>query len=195
MEFVGRVFKHRNKLALKFVELAEKYPNDPIAVDALIQAVWQVNTTPWPVELVGQDEARTKAFALLQRNHIQSAKLGALCGRISFGFCQEYELFLRAVLEQSPHREIRAQACLALAQFLHNRLQRLDLVKGDRQLAKEFEDLVGKAYLEQLLKQDRGKAASEAESLFEQATQRYGDVKLIDDGTIGERAEAGLYTN
>jgi hypothetical protein len=37
----------------KFVKLAEKHPNYPIAVNALIKAVWQVNATPWPVELVG----------------------------------------------------------------------------------------------------------------------------------------------
>ena len=29
--FVGRVFQLRNELALKFVELAEKYPKDPVA--------------------------------------------------------------------------------------------------------------------------------------------------------------------
>src|SRR5262245_43729622 len=50
MKFIGRVYKHRNKLAEKFVALAEENPDDPIALDALIQAVWQVNGTPWPVE-------------------------------------------------------------------------------------------------------------------------------------------------
>src|SRR5262245_7994166 len=62
MKFVGQVYKHRNALAQKLLELAEKYPTDPIAIDALILAVWQVNTNPWPVEVVGQDTARTKAF-------------------------------------------------------------------------------------------------------------------------------------
>ena len=58
LKFIGRVYRHRNALAQKFLELAEKHPNDPIALDALTQAVWQVNTTPWPVELVGEDTAR-----------------------------------------------------------------------------------------------------------------------------------------
>src|SRR6516164_11696087 len=64
LKFVGRVYRHRNALAQKFLELAEKYPTDPVALDALIQAVWQVNTIPWPVELVGEDSARAKAFAI-----------------------------------------------------------------------------------------------------------------------------------
>src|SRR5262245_56720048 len=42
LKFIGRSYQHRNALAQKFVELAEKYPTDPVAVDALIQAVWQV---------------------------------------------------------------------------------------------------------------------------------------------------------
>jgi hypothetical protein len=191
--FVGRVFKLRNQLALKLVELAEKYPKDPVAVDALIQAVWQVNTTPWPVELVGQDDARSRAFALLQRDHLRSDKLGPTCQRVSFGFCREYETFLRAVLEKSPHKDIQSQACLGLAHFLSNRLHRLDLIAEQPELAKEFEDLFGKEYLAELQRQDRTKATREAEALFEQAAQKYGAVKIPDGGTVGEKAAAELF--
>ena len=130
MEFVGRAYRIKYEQAPKLVDLAEKYPNDPIALDALIEAVWQVNTTPWPVEMVGRDEARPRAFALLRRDHIRSDKLGPLCERISYGLCAEYETFLREVLEKNPHKEVRAQACLALAHFLSNRSLRLDLVLG-----------------------------------------------------------------
>jgi hypothetical protein len=113
LKFIGRVFKLRNRLALKFIELAEKYPNDPIAVDALIQAIWQVNTTPWPAELVGPDEASPRAFALLQRGHLQSDKLGPACQRLSYGFRKEYEPFLRAVLEKNPHHDVQPQGAIA----------------------------------------------------------------------------------
>src|SRR5262245_30038226 len=53
-QFIGHAYKVRYEVALRFVELAEKYPTDPIARESLTQAVWQVNTTPWPVELVGK---------------------------------------------------------------------------------------------------------------------------------------------
>ena len=101
LKFVGQVYKHRNALAAKFLELAEKHPDDPIALGALMQAVWQVNGTPWPVELVGEDTARARAFELIQRDHIRSDKLGPLCQRVSYGFCKEYETFLRAVLAKN----------------------------------------------------------------------------------------------
>jgi hypothetical protein len=193
MKLVGRVFQLRYQLALQFLELAEKNPEDPIAVDALIQAVWQVNTTPWPAELVGQDRARARAFALLQRDHLQSDKLGSVCQRISFGFCKEYETFLRTVLAMSPHKPVQAQACLGLGHFLSNRLQRLDLVKEEPALAREFAGLFGKEYLEELQRQDRTKAGKEAEALFQQAVEKYGEVKLPEGGTVGEKAKAELF--
>ncbi len=192
-KFVGRVYRLRNKLALQFVELAEKYPKDPIAVDALLQAVWQVNSIPWPVELVSRDNAWLRAFAILQRDHIRSDKLGPVCQRISFGFCKEYETFLRTVLAKSPHKRVQALACLGLAHFLSNRLQRVDLVKAQPALAKEFEDLFGKAYLEELQRQDRARAIKEAEALFEQAVASYGDVKIPEGGTVGAKAKAELF--
>jgi hypothetical protein len=132
------------------------------------------------------------AFALLQRDHVRSDKLGPLCERVSYGFCKEYETFLRAVLEENPHREVRARACLALARFLTLRSQRLDLINGQPTLAGEFEDLFGREYLAGLRRQDRVKADGEAEALFERAARDYGDVKLS-GGTVGEAAEAGLF--
>src|SRR5262249_28274952 len=147
LEFIGRSYKHRNALAAKFVELAEKYPNDPIALDALMKAVWQVNGTPWPVELVGEDTARARAFELIQRDHLRSDQRGPLCQRVSSGWCKEYETCLRAVLAKNPHQDIQATACLSLGRFLDNRLQRLDLCAEQPELAKEFAGLFGKEYI------------------------------------------------
>ena len=83
MKFVGRYYKHRRRISIQFVALAEKYPKDPVAVDALAQAVWHVNTRSWPVELVGRDKARRRAFELLERDHIRSEKLGSVCQRLT----------------------------------------------------------------------------------------------------------------
>jgi hypothetical protein len=193
MVFIGATYKRWNEIASRFVELAERYPKDPVSVDALIRAVWYVNSTPWPVELVGKDDVRARAFELLLRDHLRRDKLGLLCERVSGGFCKEYETFLRAVLEQNPHREVRAQACLALAHYLANRSRRLDLIGDQPRLAREFGDLFGREYLEGLLRQDRGKSTGEAEALFERALRDYGDVNLPGGGTVAERAEAELF--
>jgi hypothetical protein len=192
LKFVGRVYKHRNALAQKFLELARKHPNDPIALDALMHAVWQVNTM-WPVELVGEDSARAGAFKLLHRDHLRSDKLGPLCQRVSYGFCKEYETFLRAVLAKNPSRNIQATACLSLGRFLNNRIQRLDLCKEQPKLAREFADLYGKDYLAELLRQDRAKVTKEIEAVFEQAIEKYGDVKLPGGNTVAEGAKSELF--
>ncbi|HKB41730.1 MAG TPA: hypothetical protein VKD72_35220, partial [Gemmataceae bacterium] len=80
------------------------------------------------------------------RDHLASDKLGALCQRVSWGFCKEYEPFLRAVLAKNPHKKVQAAACLSLSHFLNNRLQRLDLCKEQPDPAREFGGLYGKDY-------------------------------------------------
>jgi hypothetical protein len=193
LKFVGRAYKHHYAVAEKFLELAEKHPNDPIALDALTQAVWQVNTTPWPVGLVGEDTARVRAFELIQRDHLRSDKLGPLCQRVSYGFCKEYETFLRAVLAKNSHKNVQATACLSLGHFLTNRMQRLDLCKEQPDLAREFAGLYGKEYLAELLRQNRDQSFKEIEAVFGQAADRYGDVKLPGGDTVAERAKADLF--
>jgi hypothetical protein len=193
LKFVGQVYRHRNALARKFLELAEQHPEDPIALDALMQAVWQVNTNPWPVEVVGEDTARTKAFELIQRDHIRSDKLGLLCVRVSYGFCKEYEMFLRAVVAKNPHKIVRATASLSLGHFLENRLQRVDLCQVRPELAQQFAALCGQEYFAELQRQDGGKAMSEIEAIFEQVANAYADVPFPGGGTIAERAEVALF--
>ena len=193
LEFLGRVYKHRDKLAAKFVELAEKNPKDPVAVDALLQAIWLVNNTPWPVEIVGNDERWLRAFDLLMRDHLASDKLGPACTRLSWGYRKEYEKFLRAVLDKNPHKEVQAQACLALAHYLTNRMQRIDLVKEEPRLAKEFADLFGEDYLKNLLRADPAQGEKEAEALFERAAKDFANVKLPGGDSVAERAKAELF--
>ncbi len=183
------------KLPLKLLELAQKNPKDPVALDALIQVVtveyWLDNYTSHPGW--GKESRQARAIALMLRDHLQSDKLGEACKRVHFGFRQECETFLRIVLEKSPHREVQGLACLQLAQFLLSRLERLDLLNDQPDSAKHYEILYGKDYLEALRRQDRTKVMKEAENLYEQAGQKYGDVKIPYDGTVGESAKTELF--
>src|SRR5207245_1557376 len=90
-------------------------------------------------------------------------------------------------------KDIQALACLRLAQFLNSRLQRLDLLKDQPDLAKRYEGLFGKDYLEALRRQDRAKVVKDAETLFERAAEEFGDVKMPYGGTVGERAKVELF--
>jgi hypothetical protein len=72
------------KLPLRFLELAEANPKDPVALEALIQTVSLVNSTAFPAG--GKDSPGDRALALLLRDHVRSDKLGPVCQQIVFGF-------------------------------------------------------------------------------------------------------------
>jgi hypothetical protein len=183
------------KLSPQCLKLAEKYPKDPVALDALLQVVvqelWLQENTSHPGR--GKDNLEARAIAILLRDHVKSDRLGEACRRMSYGFSKKCETFLRTVLERSPHRDVQALACLRLAQFLNRRLQRLDLVKEHPELARRYHSLYGKDYLEALQRQSRARATKEVEALFERAAERYGDVKVPYGGTVRETAQTELF--
>jgi hypothetical protein len=111
----------------------------------------------------------------------------------SRSFAKEYETCLRAVLAKNPHKAVQAAACLSLGHFLNNRVQRVELCRERPELAREFAGLYGKAYLAELQRRDRAKAVKEMEAVFEQAAERYGDVRLPGGETVGQRAKAALF--
>src|SRR5262245_23787323 len=92
-KLIARLDKLRPTLAQRFLDLAEQYPSDPIAVDALTQAIWMVNHNAFPAG--GKDSPGARAMALLLRDHLQSDKLGPICLRINTAFRPEHETFLR----------------------------------------------------------------------------------------------------
>src|SRR5262249_49409358 len=127
-----------DKFAPQFLALAEKYPKDAAAVDAL---VW---ITTHGIGLGGKDSPRGKALAILTRDHIENAKLGQVCPMLAYDGTKESETLLRALLEKNPHKDVQGQACLALAQHLNNRARGLPDRK-DNQEATEAEELFERA--------------------------------------------------
>src|SRR5262249_19241838 len=161
--------KLRERLAslpLRFLELGEKYPKGPVAVEALTETIALAHGSAFPT--VGKDTPGDRALALLARDHVKSDKLGRACQQVAFGFHTSRETFLRAVLEQNPHREVQGLACLSLAQFLSDRMNRLDILKDQEKpdLAERYHRVFGKDFIQELQQQDREKVAKEIETLF-----------------------------
>ncbi len=190
--------EHLVSLPVRFLELAEKDPKDPVAVDALAQTVAMVNGTAFPAG--GKDTPGDRALAILQRDHLKSDKLGPVCQQVAFGFHRGHETFLRAVLETSPHREVQGLACLSLAQFLTDRQHRLEVLQAQDkpELAERYDRVFGKDFVAELRRQDRAKVATEVESLFARSAEKYGDVKIPvtyfgSGGTVGKKATEELF--
>ncbi|MCI0745693.1 MAG: peroxiredoxin family protein [Verrucomicrobia subdivision 3 bacterium] len=180
----------------KCLELVEKNLRDPIALEALTQVVteeyWLNTHTSHPGW--GKESRQARAIALLLRDHLESDKLAETCKRVHFGFRQECETFLRTVLEKNPHREIQGVACLRLAQFLANRLERLNLLADQPELAKRYDALFGKDYMDALKRQDRARVIREVEALYERTIEKYSDVQVPQyNNTAGNQAEIELF--
>jgi hypothetical protein len=188
---IDRLDKLRGGIAQKFLDLAEKNRADPIAVDSLIQAIWMVNHNSFPAG--GKDHPGNKAMALLLRDYVESDKLGPICLRIIASFRAEHETFLRTILAKNPHKSAQGLACLALGQFLNNRMQRLDQIKEQPELAREYERRFGAEFLNDLRRQDRAAVAKEIEAFFERAAADYADEKIPYDGTVGAKVKAELF--
>lgn len=179
----------------KSLKLAENNPTDPIALNALVQVVyqemWFEGNTTHPG--FGKNTPAMRAIAILLRDHVRSDKLGEACRRMQYGFRKECETFLQAVLEKNPHRDIRGLACLRLAQCLNGRLERLDVLRDKPEMAARYAGIFGKDYIESLQRRDRAEAVKEIEALFEQAAEKYGDVKVPYESTVGEGARSELH--
>src|SRR6267143_145076 len=83
-----KVSAEGDKLAPRFLALAEKDPDGSIARDALVQAVtveiWLENNTSHPGR--GNDRAGGRAIAVLLDHHLRSDQLGEACRRFAYGF-------------------------------------------------------------------------------------------------------------
>src|SRR5262245_40281396 len=193
-----------DQFARRFVKLAEKYPNDPLALEVLTQAVramnsldsaiqmsWQTNKTAFPVR--SKDDSTELAMAQLVRDHIRSDKLGVVCERMRYGTRKEYATFLQKVMKESPHHDVRGLACLSLAQFLYSHALKLDVLAERPELARRYETLLGKEYFDELRRKGHDGLTGEVETLLQQAGSKYGEVKMPYGGTVGEEAEAELF--
>jgi hypothetical protein len=187
----------------KFIELAEKYPSDPVALKAIQQAVqavvstdsaalnaWEMNRSDFPAG--STDGAAEQTVALLLRDHILSDQLGPVIDRMRYGYRMNYEHCLQTVLEKNPHRDIQALTCLALAQFLSDKMRTIQLAEDRPELTTCCEIVFGKDYLPELQRLDRTKLAARIEELFERVVNEYGDVRFR-GSTVGETAKSELY--
>jgi hypothetical protein len=62
--------------------------------------------------------AQETALDILQRDHLQSDKLGAVCQSLAYSPGPKNENFLREVMAKNPHREVQGLACMSLGLLL-----------------------------------------------------------------------------
>jgi AhpC/TSA family len=169
----GTVIKEKApNLGPKFLALAEKYPQDPVALDALI---WVMTDNFGARE--GKDLIIAKAIGILLRDHIKSDKLGRVCEQLGEEYIPgDSTAFLTTVLEKSPHKEVQAEAALALAYQPLQRARLAEMLKKDPDAAKQLTEAFGKERIDALQKAEVDKLQSESDKLFRSFAEKYSGV-------------------
>jgi hypothetical protein len=122
----------------------------------------------WLVQNVRVGPEMNKALELLAANHVANTKIGGVCLALGNADSPEAEKLLRSVLakDSGAGHKAQAMACLGLASYLKNRARR-----GGN---------------------DAEKMKKEAESLFEQAAEKYDNVKVAGEQTVADLAKEEL---
>jgi hypothetical protein len=184
--------KRRQSCAQRALELAQKHPTDPAAVDALSWII--AGGLGWN----GAGAEIETAFELLRKDYVTSDKLQRVC-EIAFAYdsvSTKPEEFLRAVLEKNPQRDLRGQACYSLGEVLRRHAVQ---AKGWREIkdnpakVKMIETYASAAVIKRIKTGDPDKSLQEAERLFERTISEYGDVKKSNGRALADIAKATLF--
>ena len=136
-EVFDRKFPRPQRFAVRFLELAEKNPQDPAALDALI---WVASFSPSGPE-------GDRAIHLLAKDHVQSPKLAPLIPRLSqMGIASAQPLYI-AALEQSESHEVKGWSSYGLAQASRKAAEGSrghDADRANEEAEKYFQDVVAK---------------------------------------------------
>jgi hypothetical protein len=168
--------------AKRFLALGEANPQDPAGADALL----------WVVENVRGRSETTKALELLQAHHLDSKQLGSASGNVARSRSLAAEKLLRAMLEKSPHAEVKAQACYYLALLLDSEAIVVDQLKAAPDLAPRVRQYYGKEYGEHLASLNADELAKQRERVYETMLKSFPDVDA-QGSTLGKVAEKALF--
>jgi hypothetical protein len=166
-------YPRKDKFAPKFLELAERHPKEAMALNALTWAIMLAE----PGIVTGAREVRSRALDLLLRDHVGSDMLVEAVEVLGVDVDRKAVGFLRTLLEKSPHKAVRAEACLTLAQCLDQRAQYARALKDNPELAKQLEESLGKEMLDELKKADPAQLEAEVAKVHRELSDTFlGDL-------------------
>ena len=168
--------------APRFFELEEKHRHDPAGVSALVWVLKRRRTKPEAIQ----------AIELLEAHHLESGELGAACVTLARVPSTTGERLLRAILEESPHEDVRAQASYYLAYLLEDQLRIVSEFNRQPELADRMLQYYGQEYGAHLAALVTMRLEEQLEAVYEQMADSFADV-AIDDATMGEIAEGALF--
>jgi hypothetical protein len=164
--------------ARRFLELAKTDVADAAAFEAL---AWITTYSP-------RSPQADEAMKLLGKHQVADKRLGSVLQNLGSLRSPAAEKLLRAALESSPHREVRAQACYSLATLLMAKGGVATGAKGPQNAGVQnpTQDSDGST------KQSIDPTRDEVVKLFERMADEFGDVKVVSRKTYRDVARANL---
>jgi len=160
-----------HEFAGRFFAVAEKYPEDPAALDALM----------WVASKCIFGPQAERALGLIARDHCRDERLKDFCGECSrYGEpFPAYEEMLRAVLRDTPHQEVKGATTLALADHLkmtkettESRLVKFTIAGGAPLSTEEMENV------QKLKARDLGAVLVESAALFQKVIDEFPNLRI-----------------
>jgi hypothetical protein len=186
IKLFAEAYPRPEKLAPRFLELAERYPQDPVAFDALSWIVVTCARSPARIP------ARVKAVAILSRDHARREKLGPVCQGLAGSYDEETAPLLIAILDKNPSQDVQAEACLALVQQYARRLDIAKRLHYHPETGTGYANAFGQEAIERLKKADTGKLAAQGKRYAKQFTETY--LSRLKPDRIAQLCQAHSYS-
>lgn len=170
------------EFAPRFFSLAEEFPADPVAVDALVWILGNRRNQPEALQ----------AIARLRARYLTSLAFERACQGVARVPSNKSEQLLRAALAESPHAQVRAAACLQLANLLEREAAIISQLKSNVGLADRMREYYGQDYGTHLLELDEAAVQTALEQVYEKMAADFSEVQS-DDQQLGELASLALF--
>jgi hypothetical protein len=178
----------------KLSDLLDKNPKEKEA--AVTASQWLLNNSGYDDK--GR-QGRAKVMDILVKDHADNPKIANLLVGLTNMPSAKAEELLRAVIEKNPDRDTKGKASLYLGNYLNTVATTIRRIKDSPEEVEQMESYLGKETVMTLKDADAGKLAKEAESVFEEAAAKYGDVvmytnpKTMKTTTIADRVGGELF--
>jgi hypothetical protein len=170
--------------AAKFLELAQKNPKDPVAVDAYLWVLQNASFTP---------EAE-KAADAIAKDYLTDPKVKQAMAQLAHMPTAGAEKLLRGLVEKSTDKNDKARALNDLAQYLVSKAEIVETLKtADEEMLKQVETVAGKDFVQKLQKIDQARLEQEAAHLLDQLVQKYPEAKDAQGKLISDEAKGQLF--
>jgi hypothetical protein len=164
-EKLESLFPDPRPYAELLVQIAEKNPKDPAAVDALVWAY--------------RNDRSAKAKAILLRDHLLHPKIGPLCLALRYDSDAGTLSALRKVLAENPSKEAQTHAAVGLGIRLKSNAELArEMQKADAKTLAVWEKNFGKEVVAALRTADPAALKKEAEQLMERVIKDAAYAKI-----------------